>query len=71
MDCREVSMILDQSFGIQIRAGLHCAPLAHHQMGTLEEGGTIRMSPGPFTTVKDIDNVVNALREIVESMNFV
>ena len=29
MDCREVAMILDQSFDIQSRAGLHCAPLLH------------------------------------------
>lgn len=71
MDCREVSTILDQSFQIQTRSGLHCAPLAHWQLGTLESGGTLRLSPGPFTTEADIDRAIQAITEIAESMSIV
>ncbi len=43
--------------------GLHCAPGAHRFLGTFPEG-TVRVSPGPFTTSDDIDALVAALREI-------
>ena len=44
MDCEEGAAIL-ASQGIAVRAGLHCAPLAHESAGTLESG-TIRVSFG-------------------------
>ena len=69
-DCREVSVILDQSFGIQIRAGLHCAPLAHQQLKTFDNGGTVRISPGPFNTTQEIDDTIEAIRQIAESLSF-
>lgn len=56
--------ILDESFGIQTRAGLHCAPGIHRRLGTFDEGGTVRLSSGPFTTPDDIDAAVAALREV-------
>jgi selenocysteine lyase/cysteine desulfurase len=59
--------ILDESFGVQTRAGLHCAPRAHRHLGTLHEGGTVRFSVGPFTTADDVDAAVSALREIIEA----
>ena len=40
-DCEEVAALLDSRFGIAVRAGLHCAPLAHKSFGT-EESGTVR-----------------------------
>jgi cysteine desulfurase/selenocysteine lyase len=64
MDCREVAMILDQSFDIQCRAGLHCAPLLHQTLDTTSSHGTIRLSPGVFTTDDEMAHVVQALREI-------
>lgn len=64
MDCRDVAMILDQSFDIQSRAGLHCAPLLHHTLDTASSHGTIRLSPGVFTTDDEIACVVGAVREI-------
>ncbi len=66
-DCRDVSMILDQSFNIQTRAGLHCAPLAHQMLGTFEHGGTVRLSPGLFTTDDEITAVVEAIHQIASS----
>ncbi|MFZ4857758.1 MAG: aminotransferase class V-fold PLP-dependent enzyme [Desulfuromonadaceae bacterium] len=45
---------LDHGFDISVRAGLHCAPLAHRTLGTLP-GGTVRVSPGLFTTCEEIE----------------
>ncbi len=63
-DCRDIAMILDQSFDIQCRAGLHCAPLAHQALGTFEQGGAVRLSPGLFTTNENIVAAINAVSEI-------
>jgi len=52
-DPTEVAFELDQYFDIAVRAGLHCAPRAHRTLGTFP-GGTVRMSPGWFTTREDI-----------------
>lgn len=65
---QEVAMILNQSFGIQCRAGLHCAPLAHRTLGTDERGGTVRFSPGLFTTDEEIRQAVTAVASIAEAM---
>lgn len=59
----EVGAILDSSFDIAVRTGLHCAPGAHRFLGTFPEG-TVRVSPGPFTTERDIDALADALAEI-------
>lgn len=34
MDSAEVAMILDEEYGISVRAGGHCAPLMHKALGT-------------------------------------
>ena len=59
----ELGGILDQSFDIAVRPGLHCAPYIHRSLGTFPEG-TVRISPGPFSTVDDIDQLAEALAEI-------
>jgi cysteine desulfurase / selenocysteine lyase len=63
----EAASILDDSFGIQARAGLHCAPGVHRWLGTFVGGGTIRLSVGPFITVADIDHTIASLRELAGS----
>ena len=63
-DPREAVLILDSSFGIQVRAGFHCAPGMHHSLGTFELGGTIRISPGWFSTETEIDRLADAITEI-------
>jgi cysteine desulfurase family protein len=50
---------------IAIRAGLHCAPAEHRSIGSFEYGGTIRFSPGYFTTDAEIDAAMAAVEEIV------
>ncbi len=60
-----LASLLDESFGIQTRAGLHCAPGVHRTLGTFDSGGTIRLSVGTFTTEEDIEITVNALRDVL------
>jgi cysteine desulfurase family protein len=63
-DVHDAAAILDSAFGIQARAGLHCAPHAlsggpHH-----ESVATLRLSPGWQTTSEQIQRAVEAIREI-------
>ncbi len=59
----ELGGILDQAFDIAVRPGLHCAPYIHRSLGTFPDG-TVRVSPGPFTTKDEIDQLAEALAEI-------
>jgi cysteine desulfurase/selenocysteine lyase len=65
-DCREVAMILDQSFDLQCRAGFHCAPLAHQTLGTFEQGGSVRLSPGVFTSDEQIQQAIEAVAAVAQ-----
>lgn len=49
--------------GIAVRAGLHCAPLAHRTAGTLDTG-TVRVSFSAFNTVQEVEVLASALREL-------
>jgi cysteine desulfurase family protein len=62
----EVGAILDQSFDIKARTGLHCAPAAHTTIGTFPRG-TIRLSPGYFNTREEIAFTVKAIDRIARS----
>ncbi|MBA1334737.1 MAG: Cysteine desulfurase [Firmicutes bacterium] len=66
LDSTEVSYILDSEFDIATRAGLHCSPLAHKTLGTLEQG-TVRFSIGYFNTPGDIDKAVQAVESIARN----
>jgi selenocysteine lyase/cysteine desulfurase len=66
-DPQEAAAVLDSTFGIQVRAGLHCAPRLHAEMGTLKSGGTVRFSLGPFNTEADVDTAIAAISEITRS----
>lgn len=63
-DCGEIGYLLEDQFGILTRSGLHCAPLAHQAIGTFPQG-TVRLSPGYFTSTADVDYLVDALKEII------
>ena len=62
----EVGNILDQAFDIKVRTGLHCAPAAHKTLGTYPLG-TIRLSPGYFNTVEEINTTLQALEKITKA----
>jgi cysteine desulfurase family protein len=66
-DPQELAAALDAAARVQVRAGLHCAPLMHRALGTLERGGTIRASVGPFNTAEDVDTAVTAVREMASA----
>lgn len=59
-DCEEVADYLGAK-GIAVRAGLHCAPLAHESAGTLKTG-TVRLSFGHDANFFQISALESALR---------
>lgn len=63
VDSGDLAQILDEEFGIFVRAGFHCAPLAHKTMGTYELG-TVRFSFGYFNTDEEIEYALSALKNI-------
>jgi cysteine desulfurase family protein len=67
-DCQTVGMLLDSQFEIECRTGLHCAPLIHEKIGAAEFGGTVRFSPGVFSTEEEIDKAISAVRRIAREM---
>ncbi|RDY23438.1 aminotransferase class V-fold PLP-dependent enzyme [Romboutsia maritimum] len=66
MDSGEITFLLDSEYDIATRSGIHCAPLAHKTLGTLEQGA-VRFSLGYFNTKEEIDKAVNALKEIAKN----
>lgn len=58
----EVSQYLNDK-GIAVRGGLHCAPSAHRQIGTLERGA-VRVSVAAFNTPAEIASLIKAIRQI-------
>jgi selenocysteine lyase/cysteine desulfurase len=63
-DPQEVVLGLDAAYRVQVRAGLHCAPLMHQSLETHTTGGTVRFSLGVFNTQEDVDVAVRAVAEI-------
>lgn len=59
----EVNFALDSSYDIIVRSGVHCAPLLIGPMG-VDPWGTVRASPGYFTTTEEISEFVKAINEI-------
>jgi cysteine desulfurase/selenocysteine lyase len=59
----EVNYILDSSYDIVVRSGIHCAPLLMEPLG-VSPWGTVRVSPSYFTTEGEIDVFINAVKEI-------
>ncbi len=66
-DPQELSAILESQFGILTRSGIHCAPLVHAAIGTLETGGATRFSFGPFLSKQDVKFATDALGDIAMS----
>lgn len=62
-DAAELAFTLDRRYGIMVRAGLQCSPWAHKTLGTFPTG-TVRLSPGVYTTLYEIEQVVSAISEL-------
>ena len=59
--CEEMAEILGRQ-GICVRAGLHCAPLAHESAGTLHTG-TVRISFGHDSSAQQVGSLLLALEK--------
>lgn len=62
-NCEEVALRLNDEFGIAVRAGFHCAPLAHKTIGTWETGA-VRVSVGWFNTMRQMVYLCDAIAKI-------
>lgn len=62
-DSGEVADELAVTYGILTRAGAHCAPLMHEALGTVEQGA-VRFSFSYYNTNEEIDEAVQAVRNI-------
>ena len=62
-DCEDIGEELGRR-EIAVRAGLHCAPLAHHSAGTLQSG-TVRCSVSAFNTEREVDRFLRVIRRLV------
>ena len=58
-DCEEFAELLAAE-GVAVRAGLHCAPLAHESAGTLETG-TVRLSFGHEASDRQTDRFLEII----------
>lgn len=64
----ETGFILDRSFSIICRTGLHCAPLIHQYIGTYPKG-SVRLSLSRFTTEEEIDYTISSIRKFINENN--
>ncbi len=63
-DCVDIAAKLDAEHNIAVRAGLHCAPMAHRTLGTITEG-ILRFSCGYFNNKEEITEAVKATEQII------
>ena len=63
-DSEQIAALLNDRFNIAVRAGLHCAPLAHKAFGT-EGLGTVRAVISVFTKPAQIDYFYLSLKKII------
>lgn len=59
----EVGEYLNRN-NIAVRCGLHCAPLAHKQLDTIERG-TVRVSPSVFSDYDDIEKLIFYVKKLI------
>lgn len=60
----DLGIILDEDFSIAVRTGYHCAPYIHDFLNDKNKLGTVRVGLSQFNSKKDIDKLVQALKEI-------
>lgn len=68
LDPQELAATLDSAYRVQVRSGLHCAPLMHRALGTLDKGGTVRFSLGALSALTDAHTAVMAVSEIAAAL---
>ena len=68
MDCEQAGEQLGEA-GFALRAGLHCAPLAHESAGTLDRG-TIRASLSVFNTHREVERFLRAVASLSQERKY-
>lgn len=63
IDSSEMAFRLDREYGIAVRAGLHCTPLAHYAVHT-EKSGAVRASVGVSTTEAEVETLIKAVKQL-------
>lgn len=63
----DVGYILQNSYDITVRTGLHCSPLVHNEIGSAPHG-TVRVSLSDFTTQAELERLVAAIKDIAHSL---
>jgi selenocysteine lyase/cysteine desulfurase len=61
----EVGYILESSYDIIVRTGIHCAPLLLEPVG-VHPWGTVRCSPSYFTTDEEIEKFIDSVKDITK-----
>ncbi|MCX5905947.1 MAG: aminotransferase class V-fold PLP-dependent enzyme [Deltaproteobacteria bacterium] len=61
----EVSLRLDEEFGVLCRVGLHCAPSAHKTIGTFPQG-TVRFSLSYLNNGEEVDRALRAVSQLAK-----
>ena len=75
IDAERFAERLEHEHGVLVRAGLHCAPLAHRTFGTDPETaresaaphGAFRLSFGPFNTEADAERAARAVLAVART----
>lgn len=62
----DVGELLDEEYRIAVRTGYHCAPFVHKHLQDEAYGGVVRVSVGRYSTVEDVERLVEAVWEIGE-----
>lgn len=68
IDSTIVSEYLNEKFEICVRSGLHCAPLKHKHLGTIEQG-TIRVSVSFFSTEEEINALIKGINAFIHDFD--
>lgn len=63
-DLDETGYILEKSFNVLCRTGLHCAPLIHQYIGAAPEG-SVRFSLSRFTTEEDVAYILEVIENLM------
>ncbi len=65
MNSSAISAELYSRFGVETRAGLHCAPMAHKYLNT-DNTGSCRFSLSPLHTTSDLEYLYRAIKDVVK-----
>ncbi|MBY0202824.1 MULTISPECIES: aminotransferase class V-fold PLP-dependent enzyme [Paenibacillus] len=62
-DSAQLAFRLDRNYGIAVRSGFHCTPLAHESAGTTATGA-VRASVGYNSSHEEVDELIRAITEL-------